>query len=473
MSKPNKMLVVNRGEIASRALFAGKSLGVESVLFCTPSDKETRAFKEASDVYLTTSSEAADSYNSLDEISQAIKSTGATCLYPGYGFLSEKKELAELCEKMNIIFIGPPSAALASLAHKGGARALAKACGLKTLELTPPFTEDQYPLLMKVAHGGGGRGHALVQKASDLKKELDSLSHRSSRLFNSTEIIYERFMPNSKHVELQIFVDKEKTHFLSTRDCTFQRNFQKLIEEGPADPEVWKTLSNHFSQINDYLMGLNYKGPGTLEFLYSSDTKELFFLEINCRIQVEHTVTEELCGVDLVTAQVANALNLKYEFKPHLPHGYAIELRIYAENPKEGFMPSTGLIHFIRLPQLPFCRMDMSYEEGHSISPFYDPLIGKLIVRDQNRELCIERTKKALAELTIFGVHTNQQYLMEILSHPDFVHNKHTVQWLPAVKQEANENEKELLQKLSLMKSASTKVLGTKKDQSWKNSHRN
>lgn len=467
------MLIVNRGEIASRAIFAGKSLGIQTILFCTPADQDTLAFREAEEVYLCNSSEAGESYNSLDEILKALKESRADSLYAGYGFLSEKAELADLCEKQKVKFIGPSAHALTSLAHKGGARELAKACGLGTLEINAPFKDEQYPILMKVAHGGGGRGHSLVQKPEDFQLAMENLLSKSSRLFQSTEIIYERFLSNAKHVELQIFTDnKGKTHFLGTRDCSFQRNFQKLIEEGPADPKVWSILQPHFPAINDYLLSKKYEGPGTLEFLYLSKTNEIFFLEINCRIQVEHTVTEELCGVDLVYSQIANALKPSYVFSFGESRGHVIELRLYAEDPAQGFVPSTGKIHFLQIPHLPSCRFDMTFGEGQSISAHYDPLIGKVIIRDQTRENCINRLKLALEKLVIMGVQTSQSYLLEVLGHPDFVNQKHSVQWLPAFADKAYEHEAKLKEKILQNYSNGTQIQMAKMENLWKISHR-
>ena len=468
-----KILIVNRGEIASRAIAACKSLGVRSVLFCTPADQETRAFEQADEVYLTTSSEASQSYTNLAEISVALKSTGAAALYAGYGFLSEKAELAQLCESLNIIFIGPPSLSLTSLAHKGGARELARACGLATLEIQPPFKDEHFPLLMKVAHGGGGRGHALVEKPADLARDLAALTEKSSRLFLSTEIIYERFVAYAKHVELQIFADRDKVHFLGTRDCSVQRNFQKLIEEGPADPSVWQALQPSFVAINSYLKKLNYLGPGTLEFLFLPASKELFFLEINCRIQVEHTVTEELCQVDLVLAQISNALNDGYRFPVTQSKGHAIELRLYAEQPANGFLPSVGKIQFMQLTSDTTCRFDMSYRQGHSVSNFYDPLIGKLIVHADTREQCLKKFAKLIPQLTILGIHTNLDYLNQVMANPVFVKASHSVQWLPAAKQESKAFFQTFREMLANIPAVQLTVQSKeKKERTWKISHR-
>lgn len=468
-----KILIANRGEIALRALQAAHDLGHQATLFCTPADRETEAYLRAPQVHLTAHSEAAQSYLNLSEIEAALRATGADALYPGYGFLSEKAELAELCERHRITFIGPSSQALQGLAHKGGARSFAQAVGLQTLELKPPPAPRDFPVLLKAAHGGGGRGHLRVDSPADLASGIQQLTQRAQGLFNSTELIYERFLADAHHVEMQIFHDQQgRTHFLGTRDCTFQRHFQKLIEEGPAHSDVWNRLSPHFAAIQDHLNRVRYLGPGTLEFL-RAPSGELYFLEINCRIQVEHTVTEELIGVDLVREQIANALTPYYQFAPTHTQGHALQLRLYAEDPAQGFIPSIGKLETLRLPQRPFSRWDMSYRSGQTLSPFYDPLLGKLIVRDRDRTRCIQRACQVLEGFVVAGVQTNASYLLRALRDPTFLANGHTIQWAPRNAETTSPWSEALKQDvIKLARGQAGQVSDQPREGQWKNSHR-
>lgn len=426
------ILVVNRGEIAERAQAVCRRLGLAHVLFCTPSDRSTLAAEKAEQLWMTSESESTASYLNLSVIEKALRETKARALYPGYGFLSESAELAALCERLNVIFIGPSLTALRKLAHKEGARELATQCQIPTLALMPPLTDKDFPVLLKAAHGGGGRGHALVEKAADFKAAEENLRQRSKLLFQSEALLIERYLPKARHVELQIFVLPDGgTVFLGTRDCTVQRNFQKIIEEAPMNSEAEKRIKTFQPALSQFLRSSGYQGPGTLEFLYDPSSQNIFFLEMNCRIQVEHTVTEEIIGCDLVEAQITSALGLPMPTFSTDNEGHALQVRLYAEAPSQQYRPSPGSLALVELPHLPFVRFDMTYGTGHEVSSHYDPLLGKMIVRGQDRSECLDRALQALKDVTIHGVLTNIEQLKAILANSEFRKNLHTTASLP------------------------------------------
>jgi len=428
------VLIVNRGEIANRAILACQQLGLKSILFCTPADQESVAFDLADQIYQLENSEASKSYLNLDCIQDALKKTKPQYLYPGYGFHSENHLLARLCEDNGVGFVGPHSRVLQTLANKAGARELALQCNLFTLKLETPIPPAAFPVLMKATSGGGGRGHQLVDRPEALAEAQANLQSRAERLFGSAEVLFERYLPEARHVELQIFTDLSgHTHFLGTRDCTIQRNYQKLIEEGPA-PSFWADqFENWKTSISHYLRDLGYRGPGTLEFLCDKASGKMYFLELNCRIQVEHTVTEQLSGLDLVRWQLQEFTSPAHRQEPVQLRGHALELRIYAEDVHAGFLPSTGQLGVLQIPHLPQVRWDGTYKEGQAVTPHYDPLIGKLIVSDSDRQSCITRALQAVNQISILGVQTNLHLLRTLLKDPAFLRNDHTTGTLDAL----------------------------------------
>ena len=365
-------------------------------------------------LYLAANAEAARSFSDLEVVQRAICETGATHVYPGYGFSSERGDLARAVIAAGASFIGPSPALLDQLGDKERAAAFAREAGLPTLTIEGEISPDAFPVLLKARAGGGGRGNVLVEREGDLEAARAALRARAGALFGDAGVFVERFVQGGRHVEVQFFGFGERgAAVLGTRDCSLQRRQQKVIEEGPASPGVRPLLAAHTEAIQSAIKSLGYRGAGTLELLWDRARDELYFLEINARIQVEHPVTEELLGEDLVEWQLREAFGMDganpvREIARAAPGaGHAIEARIYAEDPAAGFVPDTGRIHALHAPRAPFVRWDASVRAGDTITEHYDPMIAKLIVRGATRAQAWERLARALDETHVHGVTTN------------------------------------------------------------------
>ena len=429
-----KVLVFNRGEIAVRACLAAKKLGLRSALFLTPADHEGPAARLADEIHLCPDAEPARSFLSLEELSRAVRETGASHVYPGYGFLSESEELARAVAEAGALLVGPPVEALRVTAHKGRAAELARRCGLATLSVASEPSAADFPVLLKAARGGGGRGNAFVERPEQFADALRQLQHRALSLFRDDAILVERFLTQARHVELQFFgFGGLGVLALGTRDCSLQRNHQKVVEEGPAAPPVAAALQPHVEAICRELGALGYRGAGTVEFLWDVARRQLHFLEINSRIQVEHPVTELLIGEDLVEWQLREALGLGAEalFRREVaPRGHAVEARLYAEDPAQGFVPDTGTVHHLFLPAPPHCRWDLGVAEGSRVTPHYDPLLGKLVAWGNDRAEALGRAALALQAAELHGVRTNLTFLAAIVQHEAVREDRHTTRWI-------------------------------------------
>jgi acetyl/propionyl-CoA carboxylase alpha subunit len=430
-----RVLVFTRGEIAVRACLAARRLGLTSVLVLTPADEDGAAARVADDVYPCPRSEPAHSFLDLDFLQRAVRDVEAAAVYPGYGFLAESEALARAVVDAGALFVGPSPATLAVLGDKARAIELARRAGLADLRLPDgPVSDGGFPLMLKATRGGGGRGNLLVESASALASAEENLRLRAQALFRNGELVRERFLPAARHVELQLFGFGDLgVRVLGTRDCSLQRGHQKIVEEGPAPSAAARALAPHLAALERELSALGYRGAGTLELLWDPQAERLYFLEANARIQVEHPVTEMLLGVDLVEWQLRETLGLDVPalFQRDLPErGHAVEARLYAESPLDGFVPEVGRIHHLHLPTPPMCRWDLGVCEGSAVTPHYDPLLGKLIAWGQDRQDALARLAGALDEATLQGVRTNLDLLAELARHPDVMADVHSTRWI-------------------------------------------
>lgn len=428
------LLIANRGEIACRIIKTAKDQGLTTVAVHSEIDSSARHARMADIRYNLGGARPAESYLLIDKIIEAAKATGAQAIHPGYGFLAENSEFAQAIEDAGLIFLGPPASAIIAMGSKSAAKSLMEEAGVP---LVPGFhgTEQDYetfriaseqigyPVLLKATAGGGGKGMKIVEKESELKDALESAQRESKSAFGDPKMLVEKYVLKPRHVEIQIFADMHgNCVYLNERDCSIQRRHQKVVEEAPApgiSPELRQTMGEAAVKA---AQAIGYVGAGTVEFLLDA-RGEFFFMEMNTRLQVEHPITELITGEDLVAWQIRIARGEKLPLgQDQIPlNGHAIEVRLYAEDPDNDFLPSTGTLNLYREPTLSDGRrVDTGIEEGDSISPFYDPMIGKLIAWGENREEARQRLLAMLAETHIHGVRTNLAFLSRILAHPAF-----------------------------------------------------
>ncbi len=436
-----KILIANRGEIAVRVIRACKELNIKSVAVYSSADKDAMHVQLADESICIGPPKASDSYLNIPSLLSAYELTGADSIHPGYGFLSENYEFAKILEEHKINFIGPSSNLIKKMGDKIEAKKIAKELGLPTIkgsdkgitnidEAKKIAENIGYPVLIKAAGGGGGKGMKIVYEAKDLEKNVIDAKSEAKKFFNNDEVFIEKFFENPRHIEVQILSDGKKVIHLGERDCTVQRRYQKLIEESPSPvlnhEERNKLLNNSVNSISK----LEYKGAGTLEFIYEKG--EFFFLEMNTRLQVEHPVSEAVSGIDLVKRQIeiASTNNLDLEQSNINFTGHAIECRINAENYKKNFQPSAGKITSCHIPSGPGTRVDSAIYQGYVVQPFYDSMIAKLISHGRDRKSAISRSLRALDEFVISGIDTTIDLQQEILRHKDFLNFNYDVNWL-------------------------------------------
>lgn len=439
----SRILVANRGEIAARIVRSAQAMGIEAVVAVSEADRESMAARLADRVVCIGNARPAESYLRSDALLSTALGTKCDAIHPGYGFLAENAPFAKACEEHGVIFIGPPSSCIESMGNKLAARKLAVATGVPVLPGTPRLDryEDAaaaandigYPILIKAAAGGGGRGIRVVESPDQLRSNFESASAEAEAAFGDGSLFLERYVRRSRHVEVQVFGDSFGTilHF-GDRDCSTQRRYQKVIEEAPAVliPDQVRTAM-HQSAI-DLCTSIGYVNAGTIEYLYDEDRQEFAFLEMNTRIQVEHPVTEAIAGVDLVQLQISVASGdpLPLEQGQVSFAGHAIECRITAEDPTRGFFPSPGRISRWEPPDCDGVRLDTHVESGYVVPPYYDSLLGKLIVWGESKAAAIQKMRAALDEFEVQGIATNIPLLRELISHPDFEGNLITTRWL-------------------------------------------
>lgn len=431
-----RLLIANRGEIACRIIRAARSLGIETVAVYSEADAQALHVEMADDAVCLGPPPAAQSYLRQDALVAVAQATGADAVHPGYGFLSESASFARAVTEAGLVWVGPSPDTIADMGDKGRARALAIQAGVPVLPGSDSFAEAAldgleaagetvgYPLLVKATAGGGGIGMQRVDDPAKLRKVTERTQAAASRSFGDGSVFLERFIPRARHIEIQVFGfgDGRAVH-LFERDCSLQRRFQKVVEESPA-PNLDRAIVTRMGDVACALAcAVNYSGAGTVEFVLDADTGAFFFLEMNTRIQVEHPVSELVTGTDLVVAQLrlASGEDLFDELSHATLTGHAVECRLYAENPARKFLPSPGRLSRFRLPaQAEGTRIDTGIREGDEITPFYDPMIAKVIAWGDTRETAIARLTTALRALDIEGPATNRDFLVAITSNPTF-----------------------------------------------------
>lgn len=441
-----RLFVANRGEIAVRILRSARKLGIETVIGVSATDRETLGAELADRTVELGPAPSAKSYLDPRLVVHAAVATGCDALHPGYGFLSEKSELARLCEQERVIFVGPRPDTIAALGDKLAARALAIEAGVTTVPGTDCIgsvaaalaaaAKLGYPVVMKASAGGGGRGMFRAQSAEDLEQSFERASREAQAAFGDSRLYMERFVQRARHVEVQIVGDGEGNvvHF-GERDCSVQRRYQKLVEEAPAVAVPSAVRERLHAAAVRLTSRARYRNAGTVEFLYDVDREDFYFIEVNSRIQVEHPVTEEITGVDLIACQlkVAAGEGIGLRQEGVAIRGHAIEIRINAEDPRANFAPSPGRITAWRPPGGCGVRLDSHASQGYLVPPFYDSMIGKLIVRGATRAEAIAGLRAAIHDFVLEGPKTTLPLAAFIADHPDFRDNRITTRWLEDV----------------------------------------
>ena len=439
----SRVFVANRGEIAVRVVRACHARGLETVVGVSDADRDSLAAELADRAVVLGPAPARDSYLNTNLVVHAAKATGCDALHPGYGFLSESPALAGLCEREGISFIGPRAETIERLGDKLAARAIAADAGVPIVPGSDHIrsaAEAQkfagsigYPVLIKASAGGGGRGMFVARSPEDIDERFERASEEARAAFGDGALFVERFVEDARHVEVQIMGDGAGTvvHF-GERDCSVQRRFQKIVEEAPAAALPAEACAPIHDAACRLARHLAYRSAGTVEFLYDVARNEAYFIEANVRIQVEHPVTEEVTGVDLIAEQlrIAQGAGLSVTQEDIALSGHAIECRINAEAPERDFAPSPGLIADWRPPAGQGIRIDSHCRAGARMSPFYDSMIAKLIVRADDRAGAVERMGGALEDFRIEGIDTNLAFQARLVRHRDFVANRLNTRWL-------------------------------------------
>ena len=438
----NKLLIANRGEIALRVVRACRELGVKSVAIYSDADSHSPHVREADEAVRIGPPPSSESYLLGDVIIAAAKKVGADAIHPGYGFLSERDWFARAVRDAGLIWVGPPAEAIAAMGSKTAARTLAIQHDVPIVPGTTEALTDAkeaatiakkfgYPVLLKAAAGGGGKGMRVVRAESEIASALDSAKREAKNAFGDDAVYVEKYIEGPRHVEIQILADSHGNCIsLGERECSVQRRHQKMIEEAPSvavSPELRARMGAAAVRA---AKAAGYVNAGTCEFLLDK-SGEFYFLEMNTRIQVEHPVTELVTGLDLVQWQIRIASGEELPFKtPFAPRGWAIECRITSEDPANGFLPSTGRIRYLHVPTGPGVRWDSGIETGSDVGLFYDPMLAKLIVWGGTREQAVQRMHRALLELTIDGVETSREFHLRVMEDEEFRAGAIEIQWL-------------------------------------------
>ena len=438
-----KILIANRGEIAVRIIRACRELGVRCVAVYSTADRNSLHAQIADEAVCIGPPATKDSYLNMNAIIQAALNCGAEAIHPGFGFLSENAEFARLCEKYGIVFIGPSYNSIEMLGNKAAAKETMKNAGVpvipgsegavSSLEEARKVAEKAgYPVLVKASAGGGGRGIRRVDTPEELEAQMTAAQREAKNYFGDDAVYIEKFLINPHHVEIQILADKFGNYvYLGERDCSMQRRNQKVMEECPSpivSPEHRKKMGEAAVTAAKQC---GYYNAGTIEFLVD-ENRDFYFMEMNTRIQVEHPITEEVTGVDLVKAQIEIASDMPLNIKQEdiKINGHAIECRINAENPELDFRPSPGTITALYMPGGPGIRIDGAVYQGYTITPYYDSMISKLIAHGSDRDDAIRKMKWALSEFIVDGVDTNIDFHLEIIKHPDFKNGNYDIGFL-------------------------------------------
>ncbi len=438
-----RVLIANRGEIAVRIIRACQTLGIETVVAVSEADRESLAAKLAGRAVCIGPARSAESYLKAQTLVAAALATGCDALHPGYGFLSEKSELAQLCADHKITFVGPTAQNIVEMGDKLAARKIAAAAGVPTTpgsakakdfqEAAALADEIGYPVLLKASAGGGGRGIKLVRGGNEMQATFTSASAEARAAFGDDTIYMEKYIENARHIEVQVLGDRfGNVIHLGERDCSLQRRHQKIIEEAPAPSIDGKVRDQICRAAVTLARAIRYQNAGTVEFIFDQDTNQFYFLEMNTRIQVEHPVTEMISGVDLVAQQffVARGAPLAIQQADVQLKGHAIECRINAESPQHGFRPCPGRITRWQPPEGAGVRVDSHCFTGYFVPPYYDSLLAKLIVHGADRGAAAARTKDALGAFMIEGIDSGIPFLQTVVDDPDYLSGNVNTRWL-------------------------------------------
>ena len=440
----SRVLVANRGEIALRIIRACRELGVESIAVYSEADVDSMHVQLADDAVCIGPGPSKESYLKPDRIIAAAEIMEADAIHPGYGFLSENARFAEICESCNIEFIGPSAEVIRTMGDKNTARATALANGVPVTPGSDGIVASieeglalakgiGFPVMVKATAGGGGRGMRPVMDESEFESQFNAASKEAEACFNNGDCYIEKLVLEPHHIEFQILADNYGNYLqLGERDCSMQRRNQKIIEECPS-PLISEELRERMAIASVSLIkAIEYRNAGTIEYLVNADATDFYFMEMNTRIQVEHPVTEEVMGCELIKEQIRIAAG--DPVSEHVigtePRGHSIECRINAEDPYNNFTPSPGTIDLWYAPGGKGVRVDTHVYSGYTVPPHYDSMIAKLIVTASSREVAIARMKRALAEFTIRGIKTTIPFQQEIIDHPDFINGKYDIAWV-------------------------------------------
>ena len=428
-----KLLIANRGEIAVRIIRACKELGIETVAVYSQADKEALHVQLADEAYCIGPTASKDSYLNFTNIMSVATLTGSDAIHPGYGFLAENADFAEICAECNIIFVGPSAAAINKMGIKDVARTTMMEAGVPvvpgsdgivpTIEAGLEVAETiGYPVIIKATAGGGGKGIRIARDEEALKKGISITQQEAETAFGNPGVYIEKYIEDFRHVEIQVLADSHgNTLHLGERDCSIQRRLQKLVEETPSPALSPEKRAEMGAAAVKAAEAVNYTGAGTVEFIYAADG-HFYFMEMNTRIQVEHPVTEYVTGIDLIKEQikVAGGSKLSFNQEEIKFDGWAIECRINAENPAKNFMPSAGRVNMYLPPGGPGVRVDSAVYPGYMIPPYYDSMVAKVITHGATRDEALSKMKRALGEFVIEGIHTTIPFHLKLLDHEVF-----------------------------------------------------
>ncbi|MBW4885339.1 MAG: acetyl-CoA carboxylase biotin carboxylase subunit [Bacillus sp. (in: Bacteria)] len=439
-----KLLIANRGEIAVRIIRACKELGIDTVAVFSEADREALHVQMADEAFCIGPKLSKDSYLNITNIVSVAKMTGADAIHPGYGFLAENADFAELCEEVNVTFVGPTADAISKMGTKDVAKETMQQAGVPIVPGSKGIIEDiedavslardiGYPVIIKATAGGGGKGIRVARTEEELINGIKITQQEAATAFGNPGVYIEKYIEDFRHVEIQVLADTHgNTIHLGERDCSIQRRLQKLLEETPS-PALDEGIREQMGQAAvKAAEAVKYTGAGTVEFIYDYREQKFYFMEMNTRIQVEHPVTEMVTGVDLIKEQirVASGEKLALTQDEVTFNGWAIECRINAENPEKNFMPSPGKIEMYLPPGGLGVRVDSAAYPGYSIPPYYDSMIAKVITYGKTREEAVSRMKRALSEFVIEGVHTTIPFHLKLLEHETFVSGEFNTKFL-------------------------------------------
>lgn len=426
--KIRRLFIANRGEIAVRIIRTCRQLGIETCTGYSAADRHALFVREADFSVELGPSPARESYLNAERILESARHLRADAIHPGYGFLSENADFARMVNDSGLIFIGPTPETIARMGDKIAARREMEKIGVPVVpgsagntDLSVEAARIGYPVLIKAAHGGGGRGMRIVESPADLEDAIRSAGREALSAFGNDSVFMEKYILQPRHIEVQILGDVHGNCIhLFERDCSIQRRHQKVVEESPAPQLPKKVRDEVLKNAVQAMRGLNYQNAGTVEFVYSPADETCYFLEINTRLQVEHPVTELVTGLDLVELQIRIAEGFSLQDLTVNCNGHAVEVRLNAEDPAQNFLPQSGTVHHFELPTLPGVRLDSGIGSGSTVSVYYDSMLAKLIAWGENRNEALDRLSLALEKLCISGIRHNGPFLRQVIDHPAF-----------------------------------------------------